>query len=132
MYSYSFCWHPFTFDCYQQVASTARMMVTRFGMSPKIGQVALAQDSGQPFLGRQMASRQSSMSSETKALIDSEVTRLTNEAYARAKQILVDNREAMNMLAKMLIEKETVTAEEFQEILNQCQVKVGEYGIYKE
>eukprot|EP00283_Hemiselmis_rufescens_P004470 CAMPEP_0173434508 /NCGR_PEP_ID=MMETSP1357-20121228/13085_1 /TAXON_ID=77926 /ORGANISM="Hemiselmis rufescens, Strain PCC563" /LENGTH=711 /DNA_ID=CAMNT_0014399383 /DNA_START=43 /DNA_END=2178 /DNA_ORIENTATION=- len=114
----------------ERVTSTAKMMVTRFGMSEKVGQVALAQDQGSPFLGRQMGSQQSSMSSETRALIDSEVSRLVNEAYAKAKTLLVDNREVLDKLAALLVEKETVTAEEFQQMLTDCDVKIGSYGIY--
>jgi cell division protease FtsH len=114
----------------ERVTSTAKMMVTRFGMSEKVGQVALAQDQGSPFLGRQMGQRQSPMSAETRALIDSEVSRLVNEAYAKAKGILVDNREVLDKLASMLVEKETVTAEEFQQILTDCNVKIGTYGVY--
>eukprot|EP00284_Hemiselmis_tepida_P014178 CAMPEP_0174926904 /NCGR_PEP_ID=MMETSP1355-20121228/16054_1 /TAXON_ID=464990 /ORGANISM="Hemiselmis tepida, Strain CCMP443" /LENGTH=711 /DNA_ID=CAMNT_0016172971 /DNA_START=42 /DNA_END=2177 /DNA_ORIENTATION=+ len=114
----------------ERVTSTAKMMVTRFGMSEKVGQVALAQDQGSPFLGRQMGSQQSSMSSETRALIDSEVSRLVNEAYAKAKALLVDNREVLDKLAALLVEKETVTAEEFQQMLTDCDVKIGSYGIY--
>jgi cell division protease FtsH len=114
----------------QQVTNTAKMMVTRFGMSEKVGQVALAAEQGSPFLGRQMGMRQSPMSAETRALIDSEVSRLVNEAYAKAKSILVENREVLDKLATLLVEKETVTAEEFQQLLTECQVKIGSYGVY--
>lgn len=105
-------------------------MVTRFGMSERIGQVALAQDGGSPFLGRQMGSQQQAMSSETKALIDSEVSRLVSSAYSRAKTLLTDNRQALDSLARLLMEKETVTAEEFAQLLTDCDVKIAEYGIY--
>jgi len=114
----------------ERVASTAKMMVTRFGMSERVGQVALAQDSGSPFLGRSMAQQRSQMSGETKALIDQEVSRLVNQAYAKAKGLLLDNRPALDALAKLLVEKETVTAEEFQQILNDTGVKIGSYGVY--
>eukprot|EP00288_Rhodomonas_lens_P009136 CAMPEP_0177721086 /NCGR_PEP_ID=MMETSP0484_2-20121128/16959_1 /TAXON_ID=354590 /ORGANISM="Rhodomonas lens, Strain RHODO" /LENGTH=717 /DNA_ID=CAMNT_0019233367 /DNA_START=52 /DNA_END=2205 /DNA_ORIENTATION=+ len=114
----------------QQVSNTAKQMVTRFGMSERIGQVALAQDSGSPFLGRQMGSQQQAMSSETKALIDSEVSRLVSSAYSRAKTLLTDNRQALDSLARLLMEKETVTAEEFAQLLTDCDVKIAEYGIY--
>ena len=105
-------------------------MVTRFGMSERIGQVALAQDSSSPFLGRQMGSQQQSMSAETKALIDSEVSRLVSGAYERAKTLLTENRPALDALAKMLVEKETVTAEEFAQLLADTDVTISEYGIY--
>ena len=52
------------------------------------------------------------------------------QAYAKAKNLLLDNRPALDALAKLLIEKETVTADEFQQILNDTGVKIGSYGIY--
>lgn len=114
----------------QQVTNTAKMMVTRFGMSEKVGQVVLAQEQGSPFLGRQMGTRQTMMSSETRALVDSEVSRLVNEAYTKAKKILTENREVLDKLAALLVEKETVTAEEFAQLLTDCNVKLGSYGLY--
>ncbi|EKX47076.1 hypothetical protein GUITHDRAFT_86435 [Guillardia theta CCMP2712] len=114
----------------ERVTSTAKMMVTRFGMSERVGQVALAQDAGSPFLGRQMGQQQAVMSGETKALIDSEVSRLVSGAYNRAKQLLLDNREALDELARLLVEKETVTAEEFQQLLQNCNVKIADYQVY--
>ena len=65
------------------------------------------------------------MSAETKALIDAEVSRLVQGAYTRAKQLLLDNRQALDKLATMLVEKETVTAEEFAQILNDSTVSVA-------
>jgi len=115
----------------ERVTSTAKMMVTQFGMSERIGQVALEQQGGSPFLGRQMASQQQTMSAETRALIDSEVSRLVSGAYNRAKQLLIDNRPALDGLAKMLVEKETVTAEEFAQLLTECDVKISDYAVYQ-
>merc|ERR1711966_339299 len=114
----------------ERVSSTAKRMVMEFGMSEKIGQVALEQPGGSPFLGRQMATQQETLSAETRALIDSEVSRLVAGAYARAKQLLMDNRPALDGLAKMLIEKETVTAEEFSQLLTECDVKISDYTVY--
>lgn len=68
-------------------------------------------------MGRQMAQQQPTMSAETRALIDSEVSRLVAGAYARAKMLLQENRPALDGLAKMLVEKETVTAEEFAQVI---------------
>jgi len=114
----------------ERVASTAKMMVTRFGMSERIGQVALAGGDGQPNMGRQMAQGAPSMSAETKALIDSEVSRLVSGAYDRAKTLLTENRPALDGLAKMLVEKETVTAEEFAQLLSDTDVKISDYALY--
>jgi cell division protease FtsH len=104
----------------QQVSQTAKRMVMEFGMSEKLGQVALCGGYGQ----------QQQMSAETKALIDAEVSRLVQGAYTRAKQLLLDNRQALDKLATMLVEKETVTAEEFAQILNDSTVSVADYTVY--
>jgi len=58
------------------------------------------------------------------------VSRLVQGAYTRAKQLLLDNRESLDKLATMLVEKETVTAEEFAQILNDSKVSVAEYSVY--
>ena len=115
----------------ERVTSTAKMMVTQYGMSERIGQVALEQPGGSPFLGRQMASQQQSMSAETRALIDAEVSRLVSGAYARAKKLLLDNRQALDGLAKLLVDKETVSAEEFAQLLTECDVKISDYAVYQ-
>merc|ERR1711906_105265 len=104
----------------ERVSSTAKRMVMEFGMSEKIGQVALSGGQG----GQQQ------MSSETKALIDAEVSRLVTGAYTRAKQLLLDNKESLDKLAVMLCEKETVTAEEFAQILNDSTVSISDYKVY--
>ncbi|MEM6450082.1 MAG: ATP-dependent zinc metalloprotease FtsH3 [Cyanobacteria bacterium P01_D01_bin.105] len=100
----------------QQVARTARQMVTRFGMSDKLGPVALGRQQGNPFLGRDIASERD-FSEKTAASIDSEVRALVDEAYARCKQVLVENRHILDKLADMLVDKETVDAEELQTLL---------------
>jgi cell division protease FtsH len=105
----------------ERVSSTAKRMVMEFGMSEKIGQVALAGGQG---------GQQQPMSAETKVLIDAEVSRLVQGAYTRAKQLLLDNRESLDKLAVMLCEKETVTAEEFAQILNDSKVSISEYTVY--
>jgi len=104
----------------ERVTSTAKRMVMEFGMSEKIGQVALAgSPQGSP-----------PMSAETKVLIDAEVSRLVQGAYTRAKQLLLDNRKALDALAIALVEKETVTAEEFAQILTETDVSVSDYSVY--
>ena len=110
----------------QQVANTARQMITRFGMSDGIGPVALGRSQGGMFLGRDIASERD-FSEETAAMIDSEVSDLVDVAYKRATKVLVDNRSVLDELAEMLIEQETVDAEELQELLIKRDVRVAEY-----
>ncbi|MGC9502298.1 ATP-dependent zinc metalloprotease FtsH3 [Baaleninema sp.] len=108
----------------QQVARVARQMVTRFGMSERLGQVALGRQQGNMFLGRDIASERD-FSEETAAAIDEEVSKLVDEAYTRAKQVLSENRSVLDRLAEMLVEKETVDAEELQEMLANSDVKMA-------
>lgn len=108
----------------QQVARVARQMVTRFGMSDRLGPVALGRQQGNMFMGRDIASERD-FSDETAATIDDEVRSLVEQAYRRCKQVLVENRHVLNQLAELLIEKETVDAEELQELLANNDVKMA-------
>jgi len=108
----------------QQVARVARQMVMRFGMSDRVGQVALGRQQGNMFLGRDIMSERD-FSEETAALVDEEVRILVDEAYKRAKDVLVSNRALLDQLSALLIEKETVDADELQEILANSDVKMA-------
>ena len=108
----------------QQVARVARQMVTRFGMSERLGPVALGRQQGNPFLGRDIGAERD-FSEETAATIDEEVSGLVNQAYLRAKQVLTGNRHILDQLAGMLVEKETVDADELQQLLATNDVKMA-------
>ncbi len=108
----------------QQVTRVARQMVTRFGMSDRLGPVALGRQNGNMFLGREIASDRD-FSDSTAATIDEEVRSLVDEAYRRAKDVLVTNKHVLDKLAQMLIEKETVDADELQELLATNDVKMA-------
>ena len=108
----------------QQVTRVARQMVTRFGMSDRLGPVALGRQQGNVFLGRDIASDRD-FSDETAAAIDEEVRNLVDQAYRRAKDVLVSNSHILDQLADMLVEKETVDSEELQEILTTNEVKMA-------
>ncbi len=108
----------------QQVARVARQMVTRFGMSDRLGPVALGRQQGNMFMGRDIAAERD-FSDETAATIDDEVRSLVEQAYRRCKQVLVENRHILNQLAELLVEKETVDAEELQELLASNDVKMA-------
>ncbi|MBP0017708.1 MAG: ATP-dependent zinc metalloprotease FtsH3 [Cyanobacteria bacterium SBLK] len=111
----------------QQVARVARQMITRFGMSNVLGPVALGRQNGNIFLGREIAADRD-FSDETAALIDEEVRKLVDAAYSRAKEVLTENRIILDRLAEMLVEKETVDAEELQELLNVNEVKMAAFA----
>ncbi|MCT7961208.1 ATP-dependent zinc metalloprotease FtsH3 [Laspinema sp. D1] len=108
----------------QQVARVARQMVTRFGMSDRLGPVALGRQQGNMFLGRDIMAERD-FSEETAAAIDDEVRNLVEQAYGRAKDVLVSNREVLDKLSQLLIEKETVDADELQELLANNDVKMA-------
>jgi len=94
----------------QQVA-VARQMVTRFGMSERLWPL-WSSTTGNMFLGRDITS----VFETEAATIDDEVRQL-DVAYRRAKEVLVNNRHILDQLAQMLVDKETVDAEELQELL---------------
>jgi cell division protease FtsH len=108
----------------QQVARVARQMVTRFGMSDRLGPVALGRQQGNMFLGRDIVAERD-FSEETAAAIDDEIHQLVEVAYGRAKEVLVNNRHVLDQLAQMLVEKETVDAEELQELLANNDVRMA-------
>jgi cell division protease FtsH len=108
----------------QQVTRVARQMITRFGMSDRLGPVALGRQNGNVFLGRDIASDRD-FSDETAAAIDEEVRNLVDQAYRRAKEVLSENRQILDKLAEMLVEKETVDADELQEVLANNDVKMA-------
>jgi cell division protease FtsH len=108
----------------QQVARVARQMVTRFGMSDRLGPIALGRSQGGMFLGRDIMAERD-FSEETAAAIDDEVRGLVEQAYRRAKDVLTQNRAVLDRLSEMLIERETVDAEELQELLATSDVKMA-------
>jgi len=111
----------------QQVANVARQMVTRFGMSDNLGPVALGRQQGNMFLGRDIMSERD-FSEETAATIDTEVRDLVDVAYNRAKSVLQENRHILDKLADMLVDKETVDAEELQSLLASNDVKTAAFA----
>jgi cell division protease FtsH len=108
----------------QQVARVARQMVTRFGMSDRLGPIALGRSQGGMFLGRDIMAERD-FSEETAAAIDDEVRGLVEQAYRRAKDVLTQNRAVLDRLSEMLIERETVDSEELQELLATSDVKMA-------
>ncbi len=108
----------------QQVARVARQMVTRFGMSDRLGPVALGRQQGNMFMGRDIMAERD-FSEETASMIDDEVRLLVEQAYRRAKDVLVGNRHVLNALADMLVEKETVDSDELQNLLANSDVKMA-------
>jgi cell division protease FtsH len=100
----------------ERVASMARQMITRFGMSERLGPIALGNQGGNMFLGRDFTQGRD-FSEETAAAIDEEVRKLIDQAYRRARQVLSDNLPLLHKITDALMEKETVDAAEMEEII---------------
>ncbi len=94
------------------VTSYARTMVTRLGMSEKLGPIAFEEGSEQVFLGRDIG-RQHVFSEQTLQAIDDEVHRIVTEQFNRAHRILEENKDKVETLAAALLERETIDAQEF-------------------
>jgi cell division protease FtsH len=117
----------------QQVANIAKRMVKEWGMSDKVGRIALSEPSGGgPFMGRMMMRRPTQWGANLMGQVDGEVERLVNNSYLVAKKILQDNRPLLDHLAKTLMEQEVVSAEEFQMMLVEFKAKTISYGILGE
>ncbi len=101
-------------DDIEQATKLARAMITRYGMSDEFGMVAM-ETVENAYLGGDTSL---SCSAETQARIDALVVSIVKEQYQKATQILTDNRAKLDELAKYLYEKETITGEEFMNILN--------------
>ncbi|BAP17993.1 MAG: ATP-dependent zinc metalloprotease FtsH2 [cyanobacterium endosymbiont of Epithemia adnata isolate EadnSB Bon19] len=99
----------------QQVSEMARQMVTRFGMSD-LGPISLESSSGEVFLGGGLMNR-SEYSEEVAMRIDHQVRTLAKEGHQLARQIIRDNREVIDRLVELLIEKETIDGKEFRQIV---------------
>ena len=91
----------------------ARAMVCEFGMSDTLGPVTLGKRHGNPFLGRDIMEDRN-YSEEVARSIDSEVKKIIDESYQRADQLLVENRDKLNEIVRVLLEKETLEREEFE------------------
>jgi cell division protease FtsH len=100
----------------EQATKLARMMVTRWGLSPELGTVAYGENQEEVFLGYSV-SRQQNISEETVKKIDSEIKRFVEEGYQLARKILTENRAELEILAKGLIEYETLTGDEIKDLL---------------
>ncbi|HEY0737625.1 MAG TPA: ATP-dependent zinc metalloprotease FtsH [Herpetosiphonaceae bacterium] len=101
----------------QAVTRTARAMVTRFGMSEKLGPIQLGEAQEMIFLGREI-SEQRNYSEETAKQIDAEVKRLVDVAHERARIVLENNVDVLHDLSNKLLEVETMGGEELREILS--------------
>ena len=106
----------------QQASKMARDMVTKYGMSKKLGPILFGEETEEVFLGRDITHTRN-YGENVAGLIDEEVHRLITEAYATAEQIINDNMEGLHRAAKLLLEKEKITGDEFRAAINEAPVE---------
>jgi cell division protease FtsH len=100
----------------EKVTETAKGMVMRYGMSERLGPRVFGHDRSQPFLGREF-SAEPDYSDEIAREIDDEIRRVVEDAHQTAKDILNDHREELDRISKILLERETIDAEQFTALL---------------
>lgn len=100
-----------------RASQIARNMVTKWGLSEKLGPLMYAEEEGEVFLGRGGSGQHASFSGETAKLIDSEVRSIIDQCYGTAKQILTDNRDKLDAMADALMKYETIDAEQIDDIM---------------
>lgn len=105
-------------DDLKKATNLARKMVCQWGMNEKLGPFACADDGNQVFLGKDLLMHKV-YSEETAQLVDSEVKEMITKCYSRAREILIIHRQALEHLAKLLMEKETVDGEEVKRAIQQ-------------
>jgi cell division protease FtsH len=101
----------------EKVTETAKQMVMRFGMSERLGPRVFGHDRGMPFLGREF-SAEPDYSDEIAREIDDEIRRIVEDAHQTAKEILSDKRGELDRISKILLERETIDAEQFVALLD--------------
>jgi cell division protease FtsH len=97
----------------QKATSLARRYVSQWGLSDAIGPVLVGEHEQEVFLGRELGSRRI-VSEKTAQMVDAEVTRLLNDSYERARKTLTDNMELLHAIAEALLERETLTSQDFE------------------
>ncbi len=100
---------------FERATSIARDMVTRYGMSDVMGPMVYAENEGEVFLGRSIT-KTTHVSEETMRKVDAEIRRIIDEQYSVARKILEDNRDKVEVMAKALLEWETIDAEQIDDI----------------
>lgn len=106
----------------EKVTDLARKMVTTFGMSPKMGPMTFGKRNEHVFLGRDFGTDRN-FSEEVAALIDREIKAIVEDRYQNAKSILSENRDIIDEVVKVLLEKETLDEKEVDDIMNRVRAE---------
>lgn len=105
-----------------RASQIARNMVTKWGLSEKLGPLMYAEEEGEVFLGRGSGGQHTNVSGETAKLIDSEVRSIIDQCYATAQQILTENRDKLDAMADALMKYETIDADQIDDIMSALSV----------
>jgi cell division protease FtsH len=100
----------------ERATALARSMVTKWGLSEKLGPLTYSEDDGEVFLGHSV-SKHKAVSDETAKTIDEEIRKIIDESYARAETILKDNIEKLHLMADALIQYETIDSDQITDIM---------------
>ena len=103
----------------ERATAIAKSMITKYGMNERLGTVTYGSESQEVFLGRDFA-QEKTYSEETAAIIDEEIKKIISKSYQRAKELLEQNMDKLDAVAKVLIEKEKITEEEFNQVFEQA------------
>ena len=109
----------------KQATSMARAMVTEYGMSEKLGMINYGGDNNEVFIGRDLAHTRT-YREEVSSEIDSEVKRIIDECYAKAKQIILDHEDVLHSCCALLMEKEKIGQAEFEALFQDGEKLSGE------
>jgi len=101
----------------KQATELARNMVTRWGLSDKLGPLAYGEEEGEVFLGQSLVTRHKELSDHTSKLIDEEVRRVIDDNYKKAEEILQSNMDKLNLMAEALMLYETIDSEQIDDIM---------------
>ena len=101
----------------ERATAIAKSMITKYGMNERLGTVTYGSESQEVFLGRDLA-QEKTYSEETAAIIDEEIKKMISKSYQRAKELLEQNMDKLDAVATVLIEKEKITEEEFNQVFD--------------
>ena len=101
----------------EQATKRGRAMVMKAGWSKELGPVAYGENEEEIFLGRSVA-KQQNMSEETARKVDSEIKKIVDKGYERARKVLTDRIDDLHKLAKALLTYETLSGEEIENLIN--------------
>ena len=103
----------------KQATAIAKLMITKFGMSERLGLINYDNDSDEVFIGRDFGHTSRGYGEKVAGTIDEEVKRIIDECYAKARRIIQDHHDVLDKCAKLLLEKEKITRSEFEALFDE-------------